>query len=218
MDGDAEQPDALLDQLDDYMNGRVKEEDEDEACDSQLTEYDDDHWPAEPPPKRQRCTSPPRHFTKSNEFWDSVAKEVRYYMDDEWFSTADKTINDLSEDWERNVSTVARAINSIALGSRQFKIGICRDPKWRWFVCNGGKYSKEFTKMTIVILVNSLLYFPPLHTNQRHFGSRQIPILNCLDPSAMELMALATVETLRSQSSLKSLMVLSAVENHSSSM
>ena len=39
-------PDALLDQLDDYMNGRVKEEDEDEACDSQLTEYDDDHWPA----------------------------------------------------------------------------------------------------------------------------------------------------------------------------
>ena len=155
MDGDAEQPDALLDQLDDYMNGRVKEEDEDEAWDSQLTEYDDDHWPAEPPPKRQRCTSPPRHFTKSSEFWDSVGKEVRYYMDDEWFSTADKTINDLSEDWERNVSTVARAINSIALGSIQFKIGICRDPKWRWFVCNGGKYSKNFTKMTIVYAAKS---------------------------------------------------------------
>ena len=148
-------PDALLDQLDDYMNGRVKEEDEDEACDSQLTEYDDDHWPAEPPAKRQRCTSPPRHFTKSNEFWDSVAKEVLYYMDDEWFSTADKTMKDLSEDWERNVSTVARAINSIALGSRQFKIGICRDPKWRWFVCDGGKYSKNFTKMTIVYAAKS---------------------------------------------------------------
>ena len=146
-------PDALLDQLDDYMNGRVKEEDEDEACDSQLTEYDDDHWPAAPSPKRQRCTSPPRHFTKSGEFWESVEKEVRYYMNDEWFSTAD--FNDLSEDWERNVSTVARAINSIALGSRQFKIGICRDPKWRWFVCNGGKYSKQFTKMTIVYVAKS---------------------------------------------------------------
>ena len=146
-------PDALLDQLDDYMNGRVKEEDEDEACDSQLTECDDDHWPAEPSPKRQRCTSPPRHFTKSGEFWESVEKEVRYYMNDEWFSTAD--FNDLSEDWERNVSTVARAINSIALGSRQFKIGICRDPKWRWFVCHGGKYSKNFTKMAIVYAAKS---------------------------------------------------------------
>ena len=146
-------PDALLDQLDDYMNGRVKEEDEDEACDSQLTEYDDDHWPAEPSPKRQRCTSPPRHFTKSGEFWESVEKEVRYYMNDEWFSTAD--FNDLSEDWERNVSTVERAVKSIALGSMEFKIGICRDPKWRWFVCNGGKYSKQFTKMTIVYVAKS---------------------------------------------------------------
>ena len=152
MDGDAEQPDALLDQLDDYMNGRVKEEDEDEAWDSQRTEDEDPNYPA-PPPKRQRCTSPPCHFTKSDDFWGSVEKVVTHYMNDEWFSTAD--FNDLSEDWERNVSTVARAINSIALGSRQFKIGICRDPKWRWFVCDGGKYSKNFTKMTIVYAAKS---------------------------------------------------------------
>jgi hypothetical protein len=146
-------PDALLDDLEAYMNGPA-EEDEDEAWDSQLTEDEDPNYPA-PPPKRQRCTSPPRHFTKSSEFWDSVEKEVRYYMDDEWFSIADKTIHDLSEDWERNVSTVERAVKSIALGSMEFKIGICRDPKWRWFVCDGGKYSKNFTKMTIVYAAKS---------------------------------------------------------------
>ena len=149
MAGDAEQPDALLDQLDDYMNGRVKEEDELEAGDSQLTEYDDDHWPA-PSPKRQRCPSPPSHFTKSNDFWDSVVKVFTHYMNAAWFATADKTFDDLGDDWERNVSTVARAIESIALNSNQFKIGICLDPKWRWFVCAKGYYSKHFTKMTLV--------------------------------------------------------------------
>jgi hypothetical protein len=79
-----------------------------------------------------------------------VEKVVTHYKDDAWFSTADKTFNDLSEDWERNVSTVARAIESIALNSNQFKIGICLDPKWRWFVCAKGWYSKNFTKMTLV--------------------------------------------------------------------
>ena len=155
MDGDAEQPDLLLDQLDDYMNGRVKEEDEDEAWDSQLTEYDDDHWPAAPSPKRQRCTSPPRHFTKSGDFWDSVAKVITHYMNAAWLETADKTFEDLGDDWERNVSTVHTAIESIALNSNQFKIGICVDPKWRWFVCANGWYSKHFTKMTLVYVARS---------------------------------------------------------------
>ena len=50
-------PDALLDDLQDYMNGPA-EEDEDEAWDSQSTEDEDPNYPA-PPPKRQRCTSPP---------------------------------------------------------------------------------------------------------------------------------------------------------------
>ena len=63
-------PDALLDDLQNYMNGPA-EEDEDEAWDSQLTEDEDPNYSA-PPPKRQRCTSPPRHFTNDKEFWDSV--------------------------------------------------------------------------------------------------------------------------------------------------
>ena len=50
---------------------------------------------------------------------------------------------------------MAAAITSIALGSRQFKIGICLDPKWRWFVCAGGAYSKSFTKMTLVYVAKS---------------------------------------------------------------
>ena len=154
MDSDAESADGLLDLLEATWNQPAKEEDEDEAWDSQATEDEDPNYPA-PPPKRQRCTSPPCHFTKSDEFWGSVEKVVTHYMKDAWFSTADKTFDDLSEDWERNVSTVARAINSIALGSRQFKIGICRDPKWRWFVCNGGAYSKQFTKMTLVYVAPS---------------------------------------------------------------
>ena len=154
MDSDAESADGLLDLLEATWNQPAKEEDEDEAWDLQLTEDEDPNYPA-PPPKRQRCTSPPCHFTKSDEFWDSVEKVVTHYMDDAWFSTADRTFNDLNEDWEHNVSTVATAIKSIALGSRQFKIGICLDPKWRWFVCAGGAYSKSFTKMTLVYVAKS---------------------------------------------------------------
>mgnify|MGYP000594685715 CR=1 FL=1 len=154
MDSDAESADGLLDQLDAYMNQPAKEEDEDEAWDSQATEDEDPNYPA-PPPKRQRCTSPPCHFTKSDEFWDSVEKVVTHYMDDAWFSIADRIFDNLSEDWDRSVSAVATAIKDIAIEAREFKIGICVDPKWRWFVCAGGEYSKRFTKMTLVYVAKS---------------------------------------------------------------
>ena len=111
--------------------------------------------PPPPPPRRQPYTSPPCHFSKSCEFWDSVEKVVTSYMDDAWFSIDDRMFNDLNEDWDHNVSGVAIAINDIAIEAREFKIGICVDPKWRWFVCAGGAYSKSFTKMTLVYVANS---------------------------------------------------------------
>ena len=68
-------------------------------------------------------------------------------MDDAWFSIDDRTFNRLDEDWDHNVSEVAIAIAGIAREAREFKIGIAVDPKWRWFECAGGAYSKRFTKI-----------------------------------------------------------------------
>ena len=150
--GSESESDELLRGLKRHMEA----EDEDESpWDSQATENEDPNFPPPPPPKRQRYTSPPCHFSKSCEFWDSVEKVVTHYMDDAWFSIADRTFDDLSEDWDHNVSGVATAIKSIAIEAREFKIGICVDPKWRWFVCAGGAHSRSFTKMTLVSVANS---------------------------------------------------------------
>ena len=146
--------DVLLGDLLRHMKRKAEGEDEASCWDSQATEDEDTNDPP-PPPKRQRCTSQPCHFSKSDEFWDSVEKVVTYYMNDAWFSTADRIFDNLSEDWDRNVSLVATAIKDIAIEAREFKIGICLDPKWRWFVCAGGAYSKSFTKMTLVYVAKS---------------------------------------------------------------
>ena len=59
-----------------------------------------------------------------------MAKVVTSYMDDVWFSMDGATLNHLSEDWDRNVSTVTNAIDDIAKESQFFKIGIIEeDPK-----------------------------------------------------------------------------------------
>ena len=51
-------------------------------------------------------------------------------MDDVWFSIMDgATLNHLSEDWDRNVSTMTNAIDDIAKESQFLKIGIIEDPK-----------------------------------------------------------------------------------------
>jgi hypothetical protein len=161
MDPEAHSPDGLLDLLEDYMNlpdQPAKDDDTSSAFDSELTEDEDPNYPPPcPAPKRLKLyTSPPCHFTKSDEFWDSVAKVVTSYMDDAWFSMDEgPTLDRLGEDWDRNVSAVTTAITGIAREAQLFKIGITEDPKHRWFVCDNGNYSNTFTKMTVVYVATS---------------------------------------------------------------
>ena len=84
-----------------------------------------------------------------------MATAVKRYIDESWFSIDERTFNRLDEDWDHNVSEVAIAIAGIAREAREFKIGITVDPKWCWFTCAGGAYSKRFTKMTLVYVANS---------------------------------------------------------------
>ena len=152
-------PDALLDELEALIDQPDQDDDASSAFDSQLTENENPNEPASPcspAPKRFKLdTSPPCHFTKSDEFWYSVANVVSSYCDDAWFSMHDATLNKLGEDWDRNVSTVEAAIKGIATESQFFKIGITENPKHRWFVCDNGSYSKNFTKMTVVYVSTS---------------------------------------------------------------
>jgi hypothetical protein len=152
----ADSPDHLLEQLQAHFDQPDRPAQDDEtssAFDSELTENENPNEPAPhcPAPKRLKLdTSTPCHFTKSDEFWDSVAKVVTSYMDDAWFSIDDGTLERLGEDWDRNVSAVTTAITGIAREAQLFKIGITEDPKHRWFVCDNGNYSNTFTKMTVV--------------------------------------------------------------------
>jgi len=149
---DAYSPDWLLDDLEAHFNRPDQDDDASSAFDSQLTENENPNEPASPcspAPKRFKLDAP-CHFTKSGEFWYSVANVVSSYCDDAWFEMHDATLKRLGEDWDRNVSTVEAAIKGIATESQFFKIGITMDPKHRWFVCDKGKYSKDFTKMTVV--------------------------------------------------------------------
>ena len=67
--GSESESDELLRGLKRYMEA----EDEDESSwDSQATANEDPNFPPPPPPSRQPYTSPPCHFSKSCEFWDSV--------------------------------------------------------------------------------------------------------------------------------------------------
>ena len=145
-------PDALLDLLQTHFD---QPDETSSEFDSQLTENENPNEPASPcspAPKRLKLdTSPaPCHFSKSPDFWDDVVKVVTSYMDDAWFSMDEATLDQLGEDWDGNASTVTRAIAGIVNKCQEFKIGITEDPKHRWFVCDNGNYSKNYTKMTVV--------------------------------------------------------------------
>ncbi len=123
----ADSPDHLLEQLQAHFDQPDRPAQDDEtssAFDSELTENENPNEPASPcspAPKRFKLdTSPPCHFMKSNEFWASVAKVVSSYCDDAWFSMPEATLDNLGEDWDRNVSTVEAAIKGIAKESQFF--------------------------------------------------------------------------------------------------
>ena len=69
--------------------------------------------------------------------------------DDDWFEYSD-CLNYLRPPWEQNCELVTDAIQSIVSSGTEFKIGITLDPRWRFFTCAFGEYSKKFSKMTIV--------------------------------------------------------------------
>ena len=90
------------------------------------------------------------HFTIDPAFWDSVGHRIEAYSDDkEWFETS-ACLHNLGPHWEQNCDVVTAAIQSIVSSSTEFKIGITLDPRWRFWECAGGDYSKRFRKMTIV--------------------------------------------------------------------
>ena len=89
------------------------------------------------------------HFTSDPAFWDSVGHRIEAYSDKEWFETS-ACLHNLGPHWEQNCDVVTAAIQSIVSSSSEFKIGISLDPRWRFWECAGGEYSKTFRKMTIV--------------------------------------------------------------------
>ena len=105
------------------------------------------------PPLRRllpRAPSPlPYHFTQDLSFWDSVKDTFFSYMYDDWFEWG-RSLDMLGRCWEDNVAICSNLILSIVNAASEFKIGITVDPKWRYFECGNGAYSRQFTKMTIV--------------------------------------------------------------------
>ena len=132
---------ALLEQS---LPAEVKEESSEENWDTQLTDNDNPGLP-----DRALPVPLPPHWTIDPLYWDSVFHRIDTYKDDDWFEYSD-CLNYLRPHWEQNCELVTDTIQSIVSSGTEFKIGITLDPRWRFFTCAFGEYSKKFSKMTIV--------------------------------------------------------------------
>jgi hypothetical protein len=117
--------------------------------DSQLTANDDPMADSAP-------TTPPRpcHYTQCDKFWDSVNSDLEHYIKQPWIKKG-FSFDCIGSDWEDNVNACGNAIAAIADAATEFKIGICRDPHWRYFYCDDGDYSKRFTQMVLIYVSNT---------------------------------------------------------------
>jgi len=107
--------------------------------DSELTDDEDPYCNA-----RKLCPPAPirPHHLVDPTFLDLVVDETRMYAQAGWFSFA-PFIGYLTSDFDANVELISGRISSgLAPAGSFYKIGICRDPHWRWFVCDGGHYAR----------------------------------------------------------------------------
>jgi hypothetical protein len=132
---------ALLEQS---LPPAVKEESSEEQWDTQLTDNDNPGLP-----DRALPVPLPLHWTIDPLFWESYFYRIESYMEDDWFDQSD-CLNFLKPPWEQNCELVTDAIQSIVSRCTEFKIGITLDPRYRFFRCAFGEYSKRFSNMTIV--------------------------------------------------------------------
>ena len=96
----------------------------------------------------------PCHFTQCPTFMLSVFEVLQFDRGQPWLEEA-MVFNRLGSDWDFNVSACGDAIATIADNARQFIIGITVHPRWRFFECAGGKYSKMFEKMVLIYAANT---------------------------------------------------------------
>jgi len=89
------------------------------------------------------------HFTRDVEFWDKAFAQTQCYIDEPWIVAA-PSLDALSPDWANNCDVCANAIRSVVATASEFKIGICLDPRWRYFNIGGGEYADRFTKMVLI--------------------------------------------------------------------
>jgi hypothetical protein len=97
----------------------------------------------------------PYHFTADDGFRKSVDEEIAPYIDESWIGVGNSlSCLWLGRDWDRNVQICSNDISVIASSALEFKIGICRDPRWRFFECARGEYAKRFTKMILIYVAD----------------------------------------------------------------
>jgi hypothetical protein len=125
-------------------------------CPSLSSEYDPDNTDNEDPHFNserlvgQMLTAPTiPHHLQDPEFLDRVVAETASYLQESWFSFAPfdgPFWGNLKSNFDDNVDLIYGRISagSMVPDGALFKIGITRDPRWRWRTCNMGHYSQYY--------------------------------------------------------------------------